>query len=209
MAATVAVVATVASVAGQIYSGIAGASAANDAADAQQRFAAEQESAAFQAQMLAYRNASNLEKETLEAARREDLALEEEVGESRARAAAAGVAFEEDEEGNPLNSSGSYISAKRKEGETQIDWLKKAGFNQADLIRWEGNIAKDSGVSSANYSRALAGITKDRGTTALIGGLFGAAGTAAGAFGPKGSFSNYKSGNLAFNAGRTYTKVFG
>jgi len=168
-------IASVAGVAGSLFGGFSEQDAYSDQAAAQREAADAQERAAYESEMLADQNARNLESETLEGVRREDLALEQELGDQRARAAASGLSLEDDED-----SMGKVIAANRKEGQTQIDWMETAGMNRADIMRWEGDVGRKTGISQAQFSRDMARITKKRGTTSAWGGLFNAAGKAPG-----------------------------
>jgi len=164
-------IASVASVGSSLFGGASQQSSYEDTARAQEQAAQDQEQAAYEAELMADQNARNQEAETLESVRREDLALEQELGSQRARAAASGLSLEDEED-----SLGLGLAANRAEGQNQIDWLKSAGMNKADILRWEGDMAKRSSLSDAKYTRSLADISRDKGTDALLGGIFSAAG---------------------------------
>jgi len=160
-------IASIASVGSSIFGGSQTKDAYDDTAQAQRDAADAQDRAAYESEMVADQNARNQEAETLENVRREDLNLEQELGDQRARAAASGLSLED--EGDSL---GLGIAANRKEGQTQIDWMEAAGMNKADIMRWEGDIARDSALSDATYTRNLADISNDKGNTAMWSGAF-------------------------------------
>ena len=159
-------VGSIASAASSIFGGMEQEEQYDFQAEAQDTAADDQMNAAYEAELLADQNARNLESETYENVRREEEQLDQELGSQRARAAASGMALDDD------GSLSQTMAASRKEGQTQIDWMKQAGVNQADIIRWEGDMARKTGVSSAQFGKSMAKTTKKRGDAAKWDGIF-------------------------------------
>lgn len=157
----------VASIAGSVYSGISQKKAADSQADAMREQAESQQSAASQAEALAYQNAANTEAETYESARRETRENDRAEAEMRAKAAASGIVAAEG------TSTSLYMADEMQENQRQVEWMINAGISRADIERWQGTLAKDSGMASAQYTRDMADIKQKAGGAAMAGSLIG------------------------------------
>lgn len=144
----------------------------------QEQAAAAQEIAALESQRLAEMNAIDAEMMTAREVDNTRLAQAQEQSEARARAAASGVTL--------TGSTGAYLSEQERVGEEQLDWLQKAGGQQADIIRQQGETALLTGQAQADQTMAAAAATRAgaKGTEAQ------ALGTKAGAYGTAGSTIN-------------------
>lgn len=100
------------------------------------------EQAAKEAERMGNKNATSIEAETEEAARR--AAKDAERSEARARAAAATLGLEGE-------SVDLYLKDLANTNKEQIDWLKKSGQSRADIAREGGQAAAtEAHMQSAN-----------------------------------------------------------
>ena len=119
---------------------------------ASQEAASQQEAAAAEAEKLAEANAVASEAETQESMRRTRRQHAASAASARAKAGASGI-----EGGSMEDAIANMIS----EHGTQLDWMKKSGASQADIIRKGGKLTGMQGRAQAESTRA-------RGTTDLL-----------------------------------------
>lgn len=113
-------------------------------------YAAHQQSeAADEAGEIAERNAERAEAEAEESARRLQRQQDANQSLARARSAASGVVG---------GSIDDYLSGMEAEDARQLDWMRKSGKSQSDIIRAEGDLAVDRGKSAA-WSTAIGATT--------------------------------------------------
>jgi len=126
---------------------------------------------AAEAERMARQNAANIEAETMEQKRKAERAAEEQMAESRAKAAASGVQSD-------AGSFDIFLGSEEDKFKSDIDWLIKSGYSQADLARQQGMSAASS-LRSQGKAAAKQGLTKgltsfaSAGMGAYNAGMFG------------------------------------
>lgn len=114
------------------------------------QMASAQREAAREQRRMSELNASAIEAETSEQARRMKGDIAQKEATARARAAASGASVEG-------TSVGTYLEELSAEDQAQLDWLVKSGQTRAGITREEGVSAEKAGM-------AQAGATKTAGT---------------------------------------------
>lgn len=117
--------------------------------------------AAKEALALSELNASAAEQENQEAMRREERQQESDESLARAKAAASGVDIDD-------GSVGGYLQDMKAENELQLDWMKRSGLMNVDIIRRGGMAAYNQGkaTAKAHQRRALGSIIEGVGDVA-------------------------------------------